>query len=65
MTHKIEIEIPSDGSCDKCIFFSVFSTREISCIRFKRALWQRIGRNDSFNFTFEPLEQCENKGEGK
>lgn len=52
--HTIKIEIPSDGKCNKCIFFSVSSAREINCIRFKRALWQRIGRNDSSNFTFQP-----------
>lgn len=54
MTHKIEIEIPSDGSCEKCVFYDDcdYEYSYTYCRRFNVEIKDRK----------TPLEHCENKG---
>ncbi len=54
MSHKIEIEIPSDGSCGNCPFHHFGKYSVHICTRFKMRIYD-----------FEPVLGCENKGEGK
>lgn len=63
MSHKITIEIPSDGDCNSCIFTYLGFKSRLYCKRFD----ERLYHEDEEEYTGKiiPFKDCENKWEGK
>jgi len=64
--HKITIEIPSNGFCNKCPFMREeqgFGQEEFYCIRFtdKHGNWTRLDEHQYEDPKPLPCRECENK----